>query len=366
MGLGIVHVVAPGLVGGLERVVQGLACGQHAQGHRVAVISLIEPRDGSHPFPVPLQEKGVTVFELRSHSKAFVSERRAVRRLLMRFHPDVVHTHGYRPDLLHAPTARRLGIPTVSTQHGTCRLGGKAALYEWMDRRALRRFQAVVAVSSPIAELLVREGVPPERVHLVPNGWTGNVAFLPRREARHALGLPCEGRIIGFVGRLIPVKGPDVFAEAFLRLRDDQARGVMVGDGSERASIEEMLRAAGRRDRLLLAGHRDCAAALLKAFDLFVLSSRSEGTPIVLFEAMAAGVPTVVTAVGGVPDVVSERESRIVPPDDPAALATAVQEALADPADTTARARRATARLERDFGVAQWLRRHEVVYRALL
>lgn len=364
--LSIVHVAAPSLVGGLERVVQGLACGHHRQGHRVTVVSLVGPRDDDHPFPVPLREAGVTVHELRFSPKALLAERRCVRRLLDRIRPDIVHTHGYRPDLLHAPTARRLEIPTVTTEHGSSRLGGKAAFYEWLKRKAFRRFDAVVAVSSAIAGFLVREGVRPENVYLVPNGWAGQVAFLSRSEARRVLGLPGEGTVIAYVGRLIPAKGPDVFTEAFLKLRDLPVSGVVVGNGAERPRIEAMARAAGQMDRLRLVGHVDSAAPLFKAFDLFVLSSRTEGTPIVLLEAIAACVPTVVTAVGGVPDIVSERESWLVPSEDPSALAAAVREALADPLDAAERARGASSRLQREFSAELWLSRQEAVYRAVL
>jgi glycosyltransferase involved in cell wall biosynthesis len=105
------------------------------------------------------------------------------------------------------------------------------------------------------------------------------------------------------------------------------------------------------------------AAPLFPAFDVFVLSSRTEGTPIVLFEAMAAGVPVVATAVGGVPGVVSPAEAVLIPPGDPASLAAAIRTTLRDPAAARERTRAARQRLEREFGAQPWLERYDVVYR---
>jgi glycosyltransferase involved in cell wall biosynthesis len=108
------------------------------------------------------------------------------------------------------------------------------------------------------------------------------------------------------------------------------------------------------------------AAALFPAFDAWILSSRTEGTPIALLEAMAAGVPAVVTAVGGVPDVVSAREATLVAPDDAGALAQAVEAVLADPAGARRRAEAARERLRAEFDPDQWLEAHVERYRALL
>jgi glycosyltransferase involved in cell wall biosynthesis len=104
----------------------------------------------------------------------------------------------------------------------------------------------------------------------------------------------------------------------------------------------------------------------MAAFDGFVLSSRTEGTPIALLEAMAAGIPTVATAVGGVPDVVSSREAWLVPSESPERLAGAIGELLASPTGAAERGRAARERLLQERGPGPWLDRHEALYRSLL
>jgi glycosyltransferase involved in cell wall biosynthesis len=363
----VCHICAPGDVGGLERVIQGLALGHHQRGLQPEVISVIGPDDDDpHPFAAPLLDGGVPVHELRLHPRAYLAERRAVRRLLETRRPRVVHFHGYRPDILHGSLARSLGIATVTTEHGSSKLGGTAALFEWVQTKLFRRASGVVAVSTPIAERLVNEdGVPGELVHMIPNGWTPGTEFLSREAARRELGIGPEETLVAFVGRLIPAKGPDVFVDALLQVESPSVTALVIGDGADRTELEERVRAAGQEDRFRFMGTINPAAPLFRAFDLFVLSSRTEGTPIVLLEAMAAGVPLVVTAVGGVPDVVGDDAALVVPPLEPSTMADAVRSALADPAAARGRVEAATRRVENEFSADLWLDRHEALYRSV-
>jgi glycosyltransferase involved in cell wall biosynthesis len=360
----ILHVVAPATVGGLERVVQALASGLRRRGHRVAVAAVVTPGPREPPLLAALRDNGVEVHALAVPDRRYLRERAAVRSLCRALRPDVVHTHGYRPDVVDAGVARGEGRPTVTTVHGFTGRDWKGRLYERLQVRAYRRFDAVAAVSRPQVDLLVRRGVTPERVHLVRNAWTGSAAPLSRDAARSTLGLPAAGCLIGWVGRFSREKGPDVVVRAMASLADLPVRAAMVGGGSGLAAARAEATRLGVADRITWPGQVPDAAALLCAFDLFVLSSRTEGTPIVLFEAMSAGVPVVASRVGGVPDVVGDDEAVLVPADDPAALAAAVRAVLADPAAARVRAEAARRRLSSDFALDPWLDRYEAVYGA--
>lgn len=361
----ILHLVAPAAIGGLERVVQALALEQRAAGHDVHVAAIAATLAGEQALLRPLAVAGVDTHPVRVGARAYRRERAEVAKLCRRACPDVVHSHGYRPDVIDAGVARRLGLPTVTTVHGFTGGGWRNRLYEWLQRRAARRFAAVVAVSRPLADQLRAAGVPEERLAIVPNAWREPVAPLPREGARGALGLPSVSAAfhIGWVGRLSDEKGPDILIAALAQLRDVPFITSFVGDGPAQSRLRALGAAAGVTDRLRWHGAKADASRLFPAFDVFALSSRTEGTPIVLFEAMAAGVPIVAARVGGVEDVLSEAEALLVPAEDPNALAGALRAVYADPAAAARRARAARQRLATQFACGPWIERYLTVYR---
>ncbi|HEV2734435.1 MAG TPA: glycosyltransferase, partial [Longimicrobiaceae bacterium] len=361
--LTILHVAAPARVGGLERVVRSLCAGHPARGHRVHLLAVVDPGEADHPIVAPLAEAGVEVRVLEVAARGYLRERAVMRELCGSIRPDVVHTHGYRPDLVDGPVARSLGIATVATVHGFIRGSWKGRLYEWLQRWSFRRFDAVAAVSRPQVAELAAAGVPPERIHHLPNAWAAHAPTLPPAEARARLGVPEGVFHVGWVGRLGREKGADVLLDALALLRDLPLVASVVGAGREEASLRAQAEALGVADRVRWHGLVAEAGPLFSAFDAFVLSSRTEGTPIALFEAMEAGAPVVATAVGGVPDVLSAAEALLVPSEDPARLAEALRAVRDDPAAAAARARAAATRLRTEFGADPWLDRYEEIYR---
>jgi glycosyltransferase involved in cell wall biosynthesis len=161
------------------------------------------------------------------------------------------------------------------------------------------------------------------------------------------------------------VKGCDVFLKAFATLPDLPLLATVVGDGPERVALESQAASLGLQDRIKFVGQINNAAPLFSAFDLFVLSSHSEGTPITLFEAMAVGVPIVATRVGGVPDILSETEGRLVPPGSHEDLSRAIRAVYSDPGDAQKRAVQAQYRLASDYALRPWLAGYEDIYRRI-
>lgn len=363
--LTVLHVAAPGAVGGLERVLHALAAGLARCGHRVHVAAVLDEHQSEPPFLEALRDAGVRVHPIPLPPRAYLQERREVHRLCRVLSPDVVHTHSDRPDVLDAPVARRLGIPTVTTLHGSSKMGGKATLYEWLQLRALRRFDGVIAVARPLVREAEERGVRPERIHLIPNAWHPGKLPMEANEARRRLGVPLDVPVIGWVGRLIPIKAVDVFIEALSRLRAPAWQAVVIGDGPVRGAAESLCRERGLAGRVSFLGAIPEAATLYRGFDVFALSSHSEGTPITLFEAMAARVPIVATAVGGVPEVLEGTDARLVEPRQPQALAEAIDAAINSDGTRDALTIRAADRLSTHYGLGPWLDAHERVYRRL-
>lgn len=362
--LRVLHVTAPCEVGGLERVVHALSAGLVSRGHDVHVAAVLDAQLPTPPFLGELARAGARVHPIRLRPRAYLRERAELRRLCQLIVPDVVHTHSDRPDVVDAPVARQLGIPTVTTLHGASNMGGKGAVYEWLQNRAARQFDAVVAVADPIVGVLARHGVRRERIHVIPNAWHPFREPLERSAARGALGLPNDQVVIGWVGRLVAVKAPEVFVEALALLQSAGWRAVIVGDGPMRATVQALAR-AHRLDNVSFVGAVENAAIYYSAFDVFALSSHSEGTPITILEAMAGRVPIVATGVGGVPAMLENTDAALVPAADPLALAAAIDNVIARRHERQLLTERAAKRLADDYSVGPWIQAYERVYQRL-
>ena len=296
---------------------------------------------------------------------------RGLTRTIRTLAPDVVHTHSgvwYKTSL----AARRAGVPRlVHTDHGRHYPDSLAG--RLLDGLAARRTDVVVAVSEALRRQMAATLVPrPAEIRVVING-IDTRRFQPRSvngSVRGELGLPAGAPVIGSIGRLDAIKAYDVMLEAFARLRAgwSDAHGappslVLVGDGPERARLAALIDQLELRDAARLAGWRKDVENVYPAFDIFTLSSWSEGTSLGLLEAMSSGVCPVVTDVGGSGAALGEAlRHRLVPPGNPTALAAAWRDALADSAR---RARDATAgrrRVEQAFGVDAMVREYERIY----
>jgi glycosyltransferase involved in cell wall biosynthesis len=360
----VLHVTAPAPYGGLEEVVHLLATGMVGAQHRVEVAAVLTEA-GPNAFLDGLSAAGVTVHRIVTRGRDYVRQSSELTSLLRRVEPAVVHTHGYQADLLAGRAARRLSLPTVTTLHGFTGGDWKNRLYEWAQVRACRRFDRVVAVSQPMTRRLVSSGMSPERIAWIPNAWAARGEPLSAGAARAALGVHPGAYHLGWVGRMSREKGPDVLVEALGRMRDLPIVVSMIGDGPERVALERRATALGVDGRIVWQGVRADAWTLYRGFDLFVLSSRTEGTPMVLFEAASAGIPIVATAVGGVPDVLTHADALLVPAEDPRALAAAIRSACGDRAAADARASAALAHIAQNFAVGPWLDRYLDVYESL-
>jgi len=363
----ILHVTAPAPVGGLERVVLGLVSGLQRAGHEPRVAAILDPGVTDHPLLRALETAGVPAHPIHVAGRQYAMERARIEEIGRAHGVEVMHTHGYHPDVIDGSVARRIGVPVVSTVHGFTGGGWRNRFYEWLQIRAYRRFDGVIAVSAPIVDRVTAGGVAPARVHHLPNAWVElpGVKVLDRTAARDALGVPRGGVRIGWVGRVSPEKGPDVMIEALAHLKRPHVQLSMVGDGPALKHVQAQAKQLGVDGQVTWHGLVADAGRLLAACDAVVLSSRTEGTPIILFEAIAARVPVVTTAVGGIPAVVSEREAVLIPPEDPAALARGIMRALDDRAGALARATAASERVAFKFAVGPWIERHVQLYAAL-
>jgi glycosyltransferase involved in cell wall biosynthesis len=360
--LHILHVTAPGDFGGLESVVLGLAEGTRTRGHRVTVLASTEGKP-SHPFPDSLRARGLDVIVPPRGYRSDLSTLLAFSRTEG---VDIVHSHGFRSDVLTAMAAGWLEPGTVTTVHGFTGGAARTRLYERIQRLAFRRFDVVVAVSRPLYRDLLESRSNPERIHLIPNAYAASRRLLDRIAARRRLGVPSEGALVGWVGRLSREKGADVALLSFTHLRHPDWRAAFVGTGPEQHRLGTLGTKLGLDPRVYWVGSQADAASLFPAFDVLCLSSRTEGTPVVIMEAMAASVPVVATGVGGVPELLDDGEAGwLVPPDSPAGLAAALDQVLAGGRGVEKKVCAARERLRREYAPERWVEAYERVYRRL-
>ena len=286
---------------------------------------------------------------------------------------DIVHSHDYKTSLLAYLLSRRLGVIPLATSHGwTGQSARERFVYYPFDRRLLRRFPRVIAVSSEIKAQLVQHGADPHRVLVILNGidptaFRRNPGRVPL--LRSELGYRPEDIVIGAVGRLERQKRFDLLIEAFAAVspRHPHLKLAICGGGSLDGELQAHVDRYGVRASCRLLGHREDIADLHHAFDLFVQSSEYEGTPNAVLEAMAMETPLVATDVGGTSELAWPNvHALIVPARDVPALATAIEEMLADPSAAAARAKAARTRIETELSFDARTRRLERVYDELI
>lgn len=245
--------------------------------------------------------------------------------------PRAVYLHRNNPLLYGGLAARIARVPVVvHVEHDIWQYSdpGRRRLLEW----SVRMVRPVhFAVSPAIAEAL-QKMLPAAQVRVVPGGIDlDRYRQRERGPARIALGLPADADVIGTAGRLEPVKGHRVLVEAMQHL-SDTAHVVIVGDGSQRASLLARARELGVEARLHLLGHRDDLELILPAFDVFCLPSLGEGLPRVLMEAQSADIRVVASDVGSVRQAVDPATGQLVAAGNAAELAKALKASLAAPA----------------------------------
>jgi len=283
---------------------------------------------------------------------------------------DIVHTHLFTADLWGRLAGLLSRVPIVSTSHTTSdpnigRLG------RWLDRILDRRNTAVICVSDAVRKYRIEEaGFDPKKLHLVENGIDLDrfEASVPREKVLGRLGVDPKRRWIAIVGRLVPLKGHRYLIEALSLLagKFPEAGILVVGEGECEADLKSRAALLGLEDRVVFLGLRRDVPEILRAADILAMPSSREGLPIVLLEAMAAGLPVVVTRVGGIPEVVEEGKTGFFVTQEPASIASALGRLLENPDLAGALGKNGRTLAEERYDIRKVARRYENLYRSLL
>jgi len=272
----------------------------------------------------------------------------ALQRLIRREQVSIVHTHSSVDGWVGGLAARAAGVPVVRTRHVSIRIRRRwNPVYRWLADR-------VITSGEAIRTLVIEAGVDPGRVVAIPAG-VDLAEFTGGSDDGHAMreSLGLARPVIGSVAMFRGSKGHAHLLDAFatVHARHPAARLLLVGDGIRRPWVEGLAKDRGLGEAVVFTGFRADVPVLLRAMDCFVLAStRTEGVPQSLLQAFAAGVPVVASSIGGIPEVVKDGETGIlVPPEDAAALARAIESVLSDGSGASARAREARRLVEERF-----------------
>jgi glycosyltransferase involved in cell wall biosynthesis len=364
----ILHLIPQLPVGGAERMLASLVHHQLEAGHEIGVVSLYDPLGTS--IEAELRAQPIELFFLGKRGGFDVRMIPRIARVLRRFRPQVLHTH--MQVLRYVLPARLLSsrCRIVHTMH----TGAWRDATDWptrlLQRVAFRTCVVPVAIGNAVADS-IREvyGVSPR--HVIPNGIPVSVyatAGREREEARASLGIPAGTPVLLCVAQLLSVKNHQSLLRAFAseRLAAAGARLLLVGDGGLRSVLEAQTRALGIADRVSFLGVRSDVPRLLAAADGFVLASSAEGNPLSIMEAMAAGKPVVATAVGCIPDLVTEGSGRLVSAGDEGALEDAMVELVRDAPLARARGEKAARTALERFDDSRMALAYERLYAEVL
>lgn len=351
----VMYVVPDLGIGGAERHVTVLMPALAERRFDVAVVCI----GAEGELFGDLVARGVPALALhRSKRQAVLALRELVREMRI-FSPDVVITRGYNAEALGRIAAWLSGVPhSVVWVRNDGDVERRGVVRHVVDRVLDRVTSAYFGLARAQMDYMINElKYSPDKIRLIPNGVdTARFQSGGGRSALAGLGIGESDKVVGILAALRPEKDHATFLRAarLVAERVPQAKFLIVGEGPMRPEIERLIGRYGLGDRVVLTGARSDVPELLRAMDVFVLSSFSvECFPIALLEAMAAGRPAVCTAVGGVPEILEEPETGfLVPPHDPEALADRLVQILSDPVLAQQMGRAARARVGSLFSLA--------------
>jgi sugar transferase (PEP-CTERM/EpsH1 system associated) len=365
----IMHVIDSLGIGGAERVVINVANGLDPEIFEQIVCCI-----SSRGRAARLLDERARCIDLGKGPKADHLMPLKIARVIRKEIPDIIHTQSWAGvDGVIAHVIAR-GSRAVHSEHGRSlpNVNGEPVRRKMARRCAYHMVDLVFTISEEMRQYLCREtGFPYKRMLVIPNGVDiGKIDSADGRGLREELGLSAKDCVIGSVARFDPTKDLASLIRAFAHLcsryKGQSLKLLLVGDGSERPALEKLASEMEVRDRMVLTGFNDNVPRLLRAMDIFALSSITEGLPIAVLEAMCARLPVVATKVGALPEIVTgEVSGLLVEPRAPQAMAEKLARLVNDPDLRRRFGASARRKIEQEYSLDLMLRRYGEMYLSL-
>lgn len=364
----ILFVSTSTTVGGAEKTLHALATLIDPKRHEVAGIVSLKP---AGEYARKLKTQGFRVDSLDLTSAPRPSDAVRLGKIITRERPDLVHAIMYQAIQLCRLAKTKVSFPFKLVSSPRVHYRTRSIWTLLIDRALKNRDDLLIAECDSSRDFLIgRLGYAKDKVRTIRNGvdlagWP--VSRVDRRKRRMELPLSSGDLLVGAVGRLDKQKGFSSLIEAMAQLKKTNLRCVILGDGSERARLEALVRKHELEKFVWLPGERGDIASWLSAFDIYCLPSLWEGLPNALLEAMALGLPVVASAIDGIPEAVKNGGTGLlVPASHPAALAKALKNLAADPARRAALGAAAHACVTDKFTLRRMIDEYEDAYATVL
>jgi glycosyltransferase involved in cell wall biosynthesis len=362
----IAHVVSSFQIGGQEVMVVELATRQHARGHRVIAVTLERGKPG--PLQAAFARAGIeTAHVPKLGSRVDITLPVRLAFLFRRHDVQVAHLHNHLPLIYGTPAGKMNRCIVVATRHGQDE-GSKRQI--WLRRHIARGVDSYVAVSNEVAKNTRAHSLAVEpKLTVIENGIDLGCyehRASARLEVRTELGLTEGDRVIGTVCRLVDCKNLGLLLRSCMPHLGPVTRLVVVGDGPERSALVSLAAQYPQGRFVRFLGQRTDVARLLNAFDLFALSSRTEGHPISVIEAMATGLPVLATKVGGIPEMVEDGTTGFLAEVEESAFASRLAQALDQYDNWSVMGRAARTAAHERFSSETMADRYQALYESIM
>lgn len=282
---------------------------------------------------------GIPVSELPCSSRWSFSTQKALNSMVKQQMPHCIHTHDYKSHVLGFLASRSSGLPIVATLHGWISNTINSRIYQALERRLLRYFDAIITVSPTMTSRLYKWKLPESKLFTIANGVdTDEFSPIVSPAGRGEWGLDVEDFIFCTVGRLSREKGQEILVKAFARVLNQHrhAKLLIVGEGPDRESLRDLVIELGVEEATVFAGKRCDIPCILQAIDCYVSPSITEGMPMIVLEAMASARPIVATRVGAVGELLDGGAGTLVPAENELDLSQAMSAVIKREVDLTA------------------------------